>query len=246
MNQNRPLKPRELAPDLTDKLDNFLDQHKFPSRYRSYSWKGDTYCAEFPDILSLEVQFRDSSRNPGGIALDDIRCVVQWGSCDPEDVKKIKIRDLNSFHRTAPKLHELQTAEKPTLTTECLDDLGYSVAGIGPVYGSKVLRFAWPAQYGAIDRRLVGVFGKEAASNCHRWLPLRIGNMQTFRLVWTGAYPKWTDILRYFALKLNEKGIGCPHPEQFVKEGLRDRGVWTCADVEMALFAYASDVLRAA
>ena len=241
MDQSRPLEPRQLPADLTDKLDDFLAQHDFPCLYRSYNWKNDTHSAEFPDIFRLEVKFQRRSSKPKGITLEDIKCVGQWGGDDPEDVKKIKIRDSNSFHRTARKLHELQTAKKPALTTACLDDLGYSVAGIGPVYGSKVLRFAWPAQYGAIDRRLVGLFGKEAVSNCHRWLPLRVGNMQTLRLAWTDAYPKWVDILRYFAQRLSDK---CPHPQQFVDAGLRDRDVWTCADVEMALFAYASNVLR--
>ena len=35
-----------------------------------------------------------------------------------------------------------------------------------------------------------------------------------------------------------------PHPEGFVGAGLRSEGIWAAADVEMALFCYASGVVR--
>jgi len=41
------------------------------------------------------------------------------------------------------------------------------------------------------------------------------------------------------AERLNDEGIECPHPEEYVEWGLRSGGEWFCADVERALFSYA-------
>ncbi|WP_158408566.1 hypothetical protein [Desulfosporosinus fructosivorans] len=42
---------------------------------------------------------------------------------------------------------------------------------------------------------------------------------------------------------LNEQNIACPHPNGFLKNGLRENGKWICADPEMALSSYTNDVL---
>jgi hypothetical protein len=57
-------------------------------------------------------------------------------------------------------------------------------------------------------------------------------------------YFRWLDILEHLKNQLNLKGIQCPHPDSFVMSGLREKGIWTCADVEMALFAYSSGILK--
>ena len=251
MSQNRPYEPRSLSPDLTGKLDDFLAQHDFPCGYRSYCWKNDTHSAGFPDILSLEVQVMESVRS-GGITLHDVESVVRWGS--PQDTgQEIEICDedglgigskllLTQFQGTP------QVADHPEWPARYLYD---SVKDIGPTFVSKVLRFALPAQYGVIDARVVRVFGEgDPVSNRHQWLSLtayksdpKYERWAIRGYNWPNGYGVWIDILRHLALKMSEKGIDCPHPQQFVDNGLRDAGVWTCADVEMALFAYASRVI---
>ncbi|MBO8183552.1 MAG: hypothetical protein H0Z28_12325 [Archaeoglobus sp.] len=51
-------------------------------------------------------------------------------------------------------------------------------------------------------------------------------------------YVKWIGILEYLCHALNES-LRCPHPRIFVRYKLRQEGVWSCADVEMALHAFA-------
>jgi len=53
-------------------------------------------------------------------------------------------------------------------------------------------------------------------------------------------YGTWTAILHRIAGTLNEGSIACPHPMTLSTANLRDQGIWLPADVEMALFAYAS------
>jgi hypothetical protein len=42
---------------------------------------------------------------------------------------------------------------------------------------------------------------------------------------------------------LNSQGIKCPHLEAYYEEKMRERDVWLPADVETALFSYASQVI---
>jgi len=55
---------------------------------------------------------------------------------------------------------------------------------------------------------------------------------------WPKEYIKWISYLKYIAYQLNELGIKCPHPKNFIKKSLRKDNIWFCADVEMALFAF--------
>ena len=136
-------------------------------------------------------------------------------------------------------------ARLPECPARLLDN---NVEGIAATYVSKVLRFALPAQYGAIDSRLVRVFGKgDSISGRHDWLPLTATQSRSGGAIrerdWPKGYGIWINILRYFASKLSDN---CPHPESFYRNELRQNGIWTCADVEMALFSYATAAIGAA
>jgi len=61
---------------------------------------------------------------------------------------------------------------------------------------------------------------------------------------WPGEYGTWTETLQAIACRLNREEVCCPHPAGFVRAGLRSHGIWVAADVEMALFSYASAVVR--
>jgi len=122
---------------------------------------------------------------------------------------------------------------------------------LGPTSLSKVLRFALPSEYGAIDTRIVRVVGRgDDASKRQQWLDLKARDdgygwyIPKAQGTWPGEYATWIDILRFLAAHLNEQGTECPHPPAFVDRGLRTRGVWYCADVEMALWSYASTRLN--
>lgn len=129
--------------------------------------------------------------------------------------------------------------------------LSHSIKGIGPTYLSKIIRFACPDQAGAIDTRIVRVFGA-GDSNCfkHNWLDLKAVNygygwyINEKQKNWPQGYFEWLKILRYLKQNLNAKHISCLHPDIFLINSLREKGVWTCADVEMALFSYSSYVIN--
>jgi len=104
-----------------------------------------------------------------------------------------------------------------------------------------------PSEFGAVDSRLVRVFGQDYPGSLG-WIDLvaqqaRDGRWCINEQGWPEGYTTWINILRFFARALQDQGINCPHPHSFVDKGLRDEGIWYCADVEMALWSYASDKL---
>ena len=87
-------------------------------------------------------------------------------------------------------------------------------------------------------------------SKQQNWLSLRTRNdgygwyIPKNQSAWPKEYSKWINILRFCAHFLNNSGKLCPHPEGFLTNDLRKRGIWACADVEMSLFSYASKHLN--
>ena len=243
MSQQRPFESRGLNEALTAKLDRFLACNDFTQLYRSYSWKSDTYGAGFPGISSLELRLRGKTDQ---ITLANVKAVKCWGC--PRGTSREKI------HGTRIIYPELFLDLRTRLSDLSLigDDpggpagvLAASVSGVEATYASKVLRFVMPEQYGAIDTRQVSVFGVDGRDDDTRgWLPLRVMEGLHGRSVdsdnknsWHTGYGVWINILRYFAGKLPDN---CPHPNSFTERGLRCNGIWAAADVEMALFAFAS------
>ena len=240
---NEVFPPRQLPPSLINQLNDFLKRIDFSELYKSYDWENDNHPDGFPEILSLEVQLGRSARNEG-IVFDDIYAVAEWGN----HTTRNKIRCFKSPALSAGELYSLNgnplnaLRNTPTSPIKMLDR---NTTYLGPTYLSKVLRFAMPEQYGAIDTWCVRVFGEgDIRNGRHKWLSLRVINPDTRPSIpkqqkgWPIEYGKWINILRYFTHKLP---ANCPHPSAFVEKGLREKGKWTCADVEMALFAYSKD-----
>jgi hypothetical protein len=121
------------------------------------------------------------------------------------------------------------------------------VSGFGPTYLSKLIRFAFPYSAGAIDTRVVRIFGNgDERSKRHDWIQLKVRNdgygwyIPENQSGWPSEYGKWISILSYISNRLSQNNSACPQPEKFIENGLRVNNTWACADVEMALFAYAS------
>lgn len=240
-----PFESKGLSKALCDELDAFLKSNDMQALYKSYAWKNDTYARGFPDIAKLELQLRNSEIDTG-ITLNDAIDVAKWGAMRNQ-------KRISGSATVLPKntLISADGATQPCVETqpqEPIDTLKL-INGFGPTYQSKVLRFALPEEYGAIDTRIVRVFGQgNPKANKHAWLELKttlgthkgkatgwsISNTQKN---WPSGFSRWINILRYIAGKIEGK---CLHPRQFEEYGLRKDGVWTCADVEMALFSYAS------
>jgi hypothetical protein len=239
-----PFEPRGLSKGLKEKLNAFLQSHIFPNLYKAYTWKNDAHVNGFAEIYRLESQLVRMDQT-SGISLEDVKCVADWGGL--RNIGRIEGEDV------VLKPHSLNTFE--ALTVPALGDapltpllrLRQNIAkGVGPTYFSKIMRFGLPQEYGAIDSRLIRVFG-QGDSATRNWLELSARNygsgwhIPEIQAGWPTEYGTWINILRYFACALPDN---CPHPEWFVAAGLRKSGVWGCADVEMALFSYASQILH--
>lgn len=236
-----PFKHIGLGDELIGKLDSFLETKTFVDLYSSYNWKKDRLDNGFPDIFSLENRLV-LSKHATGVDLSEIKCVAKWGGNHKEIIGPAIVLPKCSLVGD-------DGTPNPGLESDPLKPLKQfaNVKNIGPTYYSKVLRFALPQEYGAIDTRLVRVFGEGDRAE-HQWLTLSAKESAKNRWYipeiqsgWPSEYRKWINILRYFASKLENN---CPHPQSFVDAGLRETGVWGCADVEMALFSYASQQLK--
>ena len=62
--------------------------------------------------------------------------------------------------------------------------------------------------------------------------------------MWHREYEKWLRILTKMVSLINEQEVFCSHPQKFLDAGLRTEGIWSSADVEMAIFSYVTDVIR--
>lgn len=237
-----PFAPQDLSTDLQNRLSGFLQSQDFSNLYRAYSWDRDTYSNGFPDIVELESNVRAAAMN-NQLSIDHVISVAEWGKL--RNIGRVKgpssLRNINLHEESGLPFAQLAGNPLPPLTS-----LDNQVEGLGPTYLSKVIRFALPQEYGSIDTRIVRVVGLgDRDSKLLDWLDLGVRNdgygwyISRYQKAWPAEYVKWLNILRFFAHRLNEINP-CSHPLSFVNLGLRTKGVWTCADVEMAIFSYVS------
>ena len=238
-----------LSEALRRELDAFVACNSLADFYREYTWGNDSYADGFPDIYRLETRIAQSSA-AAGITIDDVREIALWGAMRNQGrIQGTGIALVGTALLDAAGTPQAYLEHHPEMLLCALS----AVSGLGPTYQSKVLRFAMPQEYGAIDTRCVRVFGEgDPDSQKHRWLNLRASRWQSkgkktpwsipeTQSKWPAGYRLWINILRYIARKHQSN---CPHPAKFVNDGLRRKGEWTPADVEMALFAYATGILK--
>lgn len=235
-----------LSIQLQGRIESFLADHDLDSLYREYNWFQDTWENGFPDMLQLEVDLTTHAKQ-GYVRKTDIMKVAKWGRLPNRKriqcPERIRIAlydgdDLAEFFRIPPSAP--------------LKTLRDSIKGIGPTYLSKILMFSRPQLYGAIDTRLVRVFGRRDTDiEGFMWLSLEVRNygygwyIPESQASWPSQYDTWIEILHHIASLCNASGHKCPHPEKYIAIGLREKGIWIAADVETALFSYASKRLQA-
>lgn len=226
------------------KIETFVAATDLPAFYRQYGWKNDRWTDGFREIFHVEKSLISAAKNHG-ITRTHILGIAQWGGLPNvegircyEDPLVLPLYDGNEI--AAPVKND------PVMAIRIIKQ---QTTGIGPTYISKVLRFAAPALFGAIDSRLVRVFGSgDAESSIIQLLNLRASQAKGGRWFigpdnWPDEYGTWVAILNHVAGILNSSGISCPHPDQFVAAELRQQGTWLPADVEMALFSFASQTI---
>ncbi|MDR3543130.1 MAG: hypothetical protein P4L69_19520, partial [Desulfosporosinus sp.] len=219
---------------LETQIIQFVDRQDWVRLYKGYHWRRDTWNRGFPDILRLEMQMRCFLQN-GKIKKRDILDIANWG----------KYYHLNKI--ISPE--SISIGDGISIL-EALTTLEQNVGGLGANYLTKILRFAFPNRSGALDCRTVRVFGiGDPTVNQYQWLTIRVQRSRSGWSVvrnrmWHLEYQKWLRILERMVSLVNAKGIFCPHPRKFLDTGLRTEGIWTSADVDMAIFAYATNLIR--
>ncbi|MGB4252018.1 MAG: hypothetical protein WBJ20_03515 [Candidatus Methanoculleus thermohydrogenotrophicum] len=228
-----------------DEIDRLLGDLDFPALYRGYTWNDDTWEKEFPGIYRLEQEMISASRG----------CTL-----GPAHVQKIARRDSVPDHNAANCTGRLSILlyidnmpaywlrHKPESSVRIIED---QIPGLGPACTSRILRFAVPVVFGAIDTDLVRVFGHgDPGAQRYHLVDLAASPSGTHwtipagQAIWPEEYGVWVETLQAIARRLNREEVCCPHPEPFLRSGLRDECIWAAADVEMALASYASVALR--
>lgn len=235
-----------LKASVKDSIGNLIETCDLAELYHTYAWKQDLWQNGFPEICRLERNIGSAVRT-GTLSKDHLKAIAEWGGLK-------KIAQIEAATPIKIELFEdgnvAQWArDNPENAIRVLDR---QIRGFGPTYTSKLLRFAAPKIFGAIDTRIVRVFGAgDTGPDRLHLLDLSVtpgddGGWAINRdqSGWPEEYGTWIGILTYAASKLNAEGVMCPHPDSLVGAGFRERGVWFNADVEMALFNYASKNIR--
>ncbi len=214
-------------------LTEFLKEHDFAALYRTYGWKEDNWREGFPNILRLEKEITVAAKN-NFVKREHVLSVASWGS--PRQRSRIGCPDTLRL----PFFRADGAVEVDPLVP--LTALDAATKQLGPALLSKVLRFAVPSHFGAVDTIIARVLSEQ-----HNWLSLKVRNYGTGPYIarerpWPSGYAEWIRILRFLTHYLNDSGTRCPHPDDFITNGLRTQGVWLCADIEMALYSYAKKV----
>jgi len=231
----------DLPIQLREHIERFLADHRLCSLYEGYRWGGDAWENGFPNMRQLEIDLSMAVKH-NYLTKTHIVSVARWGRL--RNVKRVQCPELMSvslylkddlagFFRLPP--------------SSALTPLRDAIKGVGPTYLSKILMFSRPQLYGAIDTRLVRVFGKgDPNLEGLGWLSLQVRDfgygwyIPEYQTAWPNEYDTWIRILHHIADLCNSSGHKCPHPDEYIAAGLREEGIWIAADVETALFSYAS------
>ncbi len=233
-----------LATEVQKRIDGFLAVHDLRSLYRRYEWGGDTWENGFPAMRQLEIDLTMAVKHRY-LTKTHVISVARWGRL--RNIKRISCPELMSFSLYEGDDMTEFFGSPPSFALRLLRD---SIRGIGPTYLSKILMFGRPQLYGAIDTRLVRVFGTVGGdTEGLRWLSLNVKTfgygwyIPEYQASWPGEFDTWISILHHIADLCNSRGHECPHPDEYIRAGLRQKGTWIAADVETALFAHASQRL---
>ena len=203
-----------------------MDVRKFPEWYRQYRWADKHRLFGYPPdeypgfewITSLEVRFRLYRASPDSDPVPLIEEMIQWGGNQHGILRKFGSA-LGSYclkdrlHDVLDRLHSPATAI----------DAALAIRGLGLTYTSKLLRFLEPERYGALDSRLRKALTPSV-------LPKIYDGHKRSMIAGYCAFISYLESLRR-QLLINRINRPCETEEQLF---------WRPADIEMALFQWAS------
>jgi hypothetical protein len=207
-----------------------MDVRRFTDYYRAYVWSDTHGLSGYPPdqypafewIKSLEKRFLHYRSDPEVTPLFLIREMIQWGGSQNGVLEKFD---------NALGTHCLQTKLDSVLGSLRIPrdaiKSALDIPGLGLTYASKLLRFLDPERYGALDGRIRKALGKIDPSPIPKVFDGNKPNMAS-------GYCIFTEYVESLRRELSAKSIPFP------SEGSCAQQVWQAADVEMALFHWAS------
>jgi hypothetical protein len=224
-----------------DAINTLLEDLEFPRLFQSYSWKQDTWKKGFPDLFRLEKELSRAARDRT-LCEEHLLNIAEWGGL--RNKKRISCPRSIKIHLYIRDSPAGWLKKDPAKAIGLLEN---QIIGFGPTYSSRILHFAVPQVFGALDTKLVRVLGSQNSDpGRYPLIDLKVTRVGSSWAVfsnqpgWPDGYGTWTEALNQIADNLNKQRVKCPHPKQYVQAGLREKGVWLPADVETALFAFAS------
>lgn len=208
----------------------------FPEHFRRYGWREKHSLYGYPEdsypkfewIAVLERRFEwlkrnCKSENTASIYL--LKEMIQWGGSQNGTLQKFE---------DGIEQHNIQNLMLNTIANISDPERAISAAlqfpGMGLTYASKLLRFLDPERYGALDSRIRNAM-KERIPGA---LP-KIYDSSASSMV--AGYVAFTNFVDGIKQDLNEAEIIRPPCELPVGPEATE---WRSADVEMALFGWAS------
>ena len=232
--------------ELESQIAKFLREQKMIDLYLSYKWEGDTYENGFSELFNIEKETLSAAKN-NSYNLPLLKKIGRWGNHpNPESISSPDPLNITLYLNGKP----VPWLSKEPVNAICI--IEGQVHGFGPTFSSKLLHFAVPQIFGALDTRLVRIFGKNSEDS----EPYQLLNLHVLRPKkgrpsidpkqdgWPEEFGTWIVILHHMSEFLNKNEIFCPHPEHYIQAGLRERDKWLPADVETALFSYATQVIE--
>ena len=217
-----------MAPNLID-FPKYFCSYQWEDKHNLFGYPDDSY-EEFEWIASLEHRFAwvkttGAAQKTASIYL--LREMIQWGGSQNGTLQKLDdgLGEVN--------LQQLVAAVVKSLHSPA-DAIGAAldIPGMGLTYASKLLRFFDPESYGALDSRLRTRFESEKMQSA---LPKKIydGNRKSM----IDGYVAFTKYLWGLRDQLDNHKI--LRPTCALLPGATP-SQWRAADLEMALFAWAS------
>lgn len=215
---------------------SMLDLNKIPQYFCEYSWNSKHslygYPADMYDqfewIVSLERRFewlKNNCEKENTASFYLIKEMIQWGGSQNGTLQKFE-ENLGKYN-----LHQLMLDTLSSLTSrEKSIATALQFPGMGLTYASKMLRFLDPEHFGALDNRIRNAF-KEKLPDV---LPTIFDSSHQSMITGFAAYTKYIETIKN---QLNGERI--MRPKCALPIGANETH-WRAADIEMALFAWAS------